>query len=102
MNAGRQKVEDEGCCRVCGAPASQCDAAHLWDRSLGSKGFEETDLIVPLCAQIKGGHGCHGLYDAHQLNLLPYLTLREQVALVWAAKGIARAHKRANGNRPRN
>lgn len=97
MNPARQKVEDEGQCRVCGAPARQCDAAHLWDKSLGGGGFKDPDLIVPLCAAIKGGAGCHGLYDAHELDLLPYLTLAEQVALVKAAKGIARAWRRVTG-----
>lgn len=97
MNAGRRKVEDEGACRVCGTgPASKLDAAHTWDRSLGGKGFDDPDLIVPLCSQIKGGLGCHDLYDAHQLDLLPYLTLNEQLALVKAAGGIARAYKRVS------
>ena len=95
MNPGRRKVEDEGGCRVCGAPADQCDAAHTWDRSLGARGFKNTDLIVPLCAVIKGGPGCHDLYDAHELDLLPYLTIDEQVALVRAAGSIARAYRRS-------
>lgn len=97
MNAGRQKVEDEGQCRVCGAPAYQCDAAHLWDRSLGRGDFKDPDLVVPLCAEIKGGAGCHQLYDKHMLDLLPYLTLAEQIAVVKAAGGIARAWKRVTG-----
>lgn len=95
MNAGRRKVEEEGHCRVCGEHASRCDAAHLWDRSLGGKGFDNPDLIVPLCSYIKGGNGCHDMYDAHELELLPHLTLAEEVALVEAAGGIARAYRRA-------
>jgi len=97
MNPARQKVEDEGGCRVCGAPARQCDAAHIWDRGTAGGDFKDPDLIVPLCSQIKGGPGCHGLYDSHQLDLLPYLTLDEQAAMVKKI-GIARAFKRASGS----
>lgn len=97
MNAARRKVEGEGCCRVCGTPADRCDAAHTWDRSLGGRGFDTPDLIVPLCSDVKGGQGCHQLYDQHQLDLLPYLTVDEQVAMVRAAGGIERARRRAIG-----
>lgn len=98
MNSGRAKVEAEGACRVCHAPAAVCDAAHLWPRSLGSKGFDEPDLIVPLCAAIKGAdRDCHGRFDAHELDLLARLTLDEQVALVRAAGSIERARDRAIG-----
>lgn len=105
MNAAREKVEREGGCRVCGAPARQCDAAHLWNRSQGARGFDDPDLTLPLCSKIKGAErGCHDLYDAHRLDLLPYLTLEEELALVRAAKpstgrgsGIERARTRAIG-----
>lgn len=98
MNPCRQKVEDEGKCRVCGAPARQCDAAHTWDRSLGKSKFDDPDLTVPLCSEIKGAlECCHNKYDKRQLDLLPYLTLDEQVAMVRAAGGIERARKRAIG-----
>lgn len=99
MNAGRSKVEAEGMCRVCGLGGSDVlDSAHTWDRSLGSSGFDDPDLIVPLCSAIKGSpDGCHDAYDAHRLNLLPYLTPTEQVALVRAAGSIERARDRARG-----
>lgn len=97
MNAARAKVEREGQCRVCGAPAAVCDAAHLWDRSLGGTGFDDEDLCVPLCSTIKGGTGCHDLYDAHQLDLRPYVTVDEAVAVVRAAKTIERARNRLAG-----
>jgi hypothetical protein len=97
MNPAREKVELEGQCRVCGVPADRCDAAHLWDRSLGGGGFDDPDLIVPLCSRIKGGCGCHDDYDAHELDLLAHLTLKEQVALVRAAGGIERARHRSVG-----
>jgi hypothetical protein len=48
----------------------------------------EPDGIVPLC------HGCHTRFDSHQLDLLPYLDLAEQVELVRQAKGIENARKR--------
>lgn len=94
MNPGRAKVEAEGCCRVCGAPAVQCDAAHVWDRALGARGFDDPDLIVPLCSLIRGGTGCHDAYDRHELDLRPYLTVDEQVAVVRAAGSIELARRR--------
>jgi len=97
VNAARAKVEREGGCRVCGAPADKCDAAHVWDRSLGGPGFDNPDAIVPLCSRIKGGIGCHDDYDTHRLDLLPYLTTDEQVALVRYAGSIERARRRAMG-----
>jgi hypothetical protein len=97
VNAGREKVETEGRCRVCGdGPAWKLEAAHTWDRSLGKSSFDDPDLVVPLCGELHGT-GCHQLFDRHSLNLLPYLTLQEQLALVKAAGGIARAMKRAVG-----
>lgn len=97
MNAARRKVEEEGHCRVCGAAARQCDAAHTWDRGLDACGFDDPDRIVPLCSRIKGGLGCHDEYDAHELDLLPYMTTDEQVAMVRAAGSISRAYRRASG-----
>jgi hypothetical protein len=96
MNPARQKVEDEGCCRVCGIAAQYCDAAHTIDRSLSRSGYTDPELIVPLCSDIKGGAGCHQKYDAHALDLLPYLTLTEQSVMVCAI-GMARAYRRATG-----
>lgn len=97
MNAAREKVEREGGCRVCGAPADVCDAAHTWNRGQGGAGFDDPDAVVPLCSRIKGGDGCHDDYDAHRLDLLPYLTADEQVALVRYAGSIERARDRAIG-----
>jgi len=97
VNPGRRKVEDEGECRVCGELAERCDAAHIWDRSLGGEGFDDPDIIVPLCSRIKFGNGCHDIYDEGELDLLPYLKLEEQIALVKAAGSISRAYRRAAG-----
>lgn len=96
LNQARLKVEAEGCCRVCGIAARYCDAAHTVDRSLSSSGFADADLIVPLCSQIKGGDGCHGEYDRHELDLLPHLTKVEQAAMVLEL-GMVRALRRASG-----
>lgn len=98
MNPARAKVEAEGCCRVCGAPAVVCDAAHTWDRGTRGGDFEHPELIVPLCSRIKGGTGCHDEYDAHQLDLRPYLTPEEQAAMVLAAGSIERARQRLMGS----
>lgn len=98
-NAARIKVDKEGKCRACPTPARYCDAAHTIDRSLSRSGFDEPDLIVPLCSDIKGGAGCHQRYDAHELDILPYLTFEEQAAMVREV-GMARAWKRATGTEP--
>ena len=79
------KIKAEGKCRVahCSRPAG--DAAHVIPRSLG--GGQEADSTVPLCRP----H--HTAYDAHELDLLPYLTLDEQAEAVRIV-GIERARKR--------
>ena len=97
MNPAREKVELEGACRVCGAPARVCDAAHVWDRSLRATGFKDPDLIVPLCSAWKGGTGCHDDYDALRLNLEEYLRPEEVAAAVALAGSEARAIRRIRG-----
>ena len=100
MSPAREKIEREGVCRVCGLGGPErLDAAHVWDRSLGGPQFEDADAVVPLCSSIKGAgrNACHDLYDAHRLDLLPYLTTDEQVALVRYAGSIERARGRAMG-----
>jgi hypothetical protein len=83
----RAKVEAEhDRCRVCGASGAQ--AAHIIARSQG--GGQSADSIVPLCAV----H--HALYDAFDLDLLPYLTTAEQVEAVRVA-GLYRAYRRITG-----
>lgn len=97
MNPGRLKVEREGKCRMCGAPAHQCDAAHLIDRSLAGGGdFTNPDLLIPLCSRIKGGVGCHEEYDEHKLNIMLVLTIDEIKAAVELV-GFHRAGKRMRG-----
>ncbi len=95
MNAAREKVELEGVCRSCGdRNTGHLDAAHLWPRSMGGRGFEDPARVIPLCSLIKGGAGCHDDFDSHRLDVLDLLTLEEQVALVRDAHGIERARVR--------
>lgn len=82
---GIAKVIEDPHCRVCGQGGVQ--AAHLWPRSLGARGYDNEDIIVPLC------QSCHSLFDAGKLELLPHLTNAEQAAVVRYA-GIPRALKR--------
>jgi hypothetical protein len=101
VSPGRAKVERERRCRVCGLGGSDVlDAAHVWDRGTAGGDFENEDLIVPLCSTIKGGHGCHDEYDAHKLDLRPYLKPEEQAAAVLAAGSIERARTRMMGVAP--
>lgn len=87
MRAGVKKVHvEEGRCRVCAD--HPVEAAHLWPRSLGAKGFDDANLVVALCNRD------HTAFDKGELELLPYLTVDEQAALVRAAGGIERARKR--------
>jgi 5-methylcytosine-specific restriction endonuclease McrA len=91
----RQKVEREGFrCRVCRS-SFQVEAAHVIPRSLapGVGMNMSADNIVPLCRE------CHVEYDQHRLDLLPALTLPEQVAAVRQAGGIALAYRRTTNTR---
>ena len=91
----RQKVEREGFrCRVCRS-SFQVEAAHVIPRSLapGVGTNMGADNIVPLCRE------CHVEYDQHRLDLLPALTLPEQVAAVRQAGGIALAYRRTTNER---
>lgn len=91
----RPKLVKEGRCRVCGASES-LQAAHTIGRAKqdvkeGEGMLVLPDAIVPLC------QSCHESYDGRRLDLLPYLTLWEQVSAVEAAGGIERARKRLTG-----
>ncbi len=94
------KKEEEGRCRVCNAPAMwDLECAHILGRkydqpiSPNSKTLLVIpDRIVPLCGV--RGHSCHQRYDAHELDLLPYLTTAEQAQAVLDAGSIGRALKR--------
>jgi hypothetical protein len=103
----RAKVTRAGACRVCGAepgPGVEIQAAHTigrdHDRPLiqGATTLHvHPDDVVPLCVQTDGG--CHGAFDGRRLDLLPHLSLDEQLAAVRAAGGIAAALRRLTGRR---
>lgn len=98
----REKVEKEGCCRVCGE-SEPLEAAHLIGRHAdpelyGPRGgvirFVLPESIVPLCGSTPERRGCHQTYDERKLDLLPYLSIEEQCEATRAAGGIALAYKR--------
>lgn len=108
--AAREKVEAEGRCRVCGGGGISrlvLEAAHIIGRehdnhpSIGGPEhiYGKATLpvmpvrIVPLCRHMRG-RGCHPAYDAHELDLLPYLTVEEQAQAVLDAGGIELARRR--------
>jgi 5-methylcytosine-specific restriction endonuclease McrA len=85
----KQKVADEGMCRVCGV-GKMLDPAHIIPRSQG--GGLSADDIVPLC------RNCHTAYDGYELDLLPHLEVSEQINAVRLV-GIARAYKIITGEK---
>lgn len=94
-SSARQKIEREGRCRVCGS-GEFLQAGHTISRAKqdvkdGAQLIVKADAVVPLCAV------CHRKYDARQLDLLPYVTLWEQLCAVEAAGGIELARKRLIG-----
>src|SRR3954467_15102543 len=87
----------EGQCRVCDTPL-ELESAHLISRRCDEPDGSgvlvvHEDSTVPLCSP----H--HRSYDAHGLDLLPYITLAEQVRAVYEAGGIEAARKRLTGGR---
>lgn len=102
------KVEEEGRCRACSVPAGsyidgfpvQLEAAHVIGRKydeveIGPRGGKtlvvKRESVIPLC------NACHLQYDAHRLDLLPFLFLPEQIEAVRAAGGISSANRRLSG-----
>jgi len=84
----RAKVDLEGECRVCQSDY-MVEAAHS-----SYVRFDDNVVdpmrIVPLCKE------CHMKYDAHNLDILAYLSYEEQ-AIVVNDLGIVRAYKRLTG-----
>ncbi len=103
--AAREKVARERVCRVCGLdgmPVSgggRIEAAHLAPRRYDpldpATGGQRVDPgnIVPLC------QAHHEAFDAHRLDLLPYVTAEEQAVCVAAMGGIIQAYQRLTGAR---
>lgn len=84
-----EKTVNEGSCRVC--TKTDLQTAHLWPRGRGAPKYDEPDICIPLCVD----H--HTRFDRHELDILPYLSLDEQVATVKAAGGIQRAYDQLTG-----
>lgn len=96
FSKARAKVDAEGCCRRCGSRDGLA-AAHVAYRRFDpqvtrSLAVVMPDDVVPLCLV------CHSRYDAHELDILPYLSLREQARCAYHL-GIARAYERTTGAR---
>lgn len=97
------KVEEEGCCRICKRTDRKLDAAHVLGREhdepkVGEGGrilqtlYVHPDRIIPACGPFP--EGCHGDIDMRRINLLPHLTLNEQIQAVRDAGGIEAARIR--------
>lgn len=99
--AAIDKVQSEGACRYCGL-SEDLQAAHIVGREhdpleVGPRGGETrvvlAESVVPLCSF----H--HGMYDARELDLLPFLYVDEQAHAVRVAGGIVMALRRITGSR---
>jgi hypothetical protein len=98
-----EKVGEEGACRACGR-SSNLETAHVSGRKFdkpkpGRKTlWVDPDDVVPLCGNFAydDAHhfGCHARYDAHDLDLLPYLRTPEQVKAVQNYGSIELARRR--------
>ena len=77
-NGSAQGVQTGNACVVCWK--SPTDRAHLIDRSLFPDPYHEPRRVVYLCRQ----H--HDEYDAHTLDLLPYLETAHRAELAYAVQ----------------
>lgn len=106
--AARAKVEEEGCCRICKRTDRKLEAAHILGREhdepktridAGTGELIATKVlwvdplrIFPACGPFPDG--CHGDADYRRINILPHLTLEEQIQAVKDAGGIEAARIR--------
>lgn len=103
----RAKVEHEECCRICKKPAAfgrPLEAAHVLGREHDEPrispitGEPLKELYVhpnrtfPACGPFP--NGCHGDAEYRRINVLPYLSLEEQLQAVRDADGIEAARIR--------
>lgn len=100
----RAKVDEEGCCRICKRSDRPLEACHVLGREHDQPRVSEAtgevlqelyvhpDRIFPGCGPFP--EGCHGDVDMRRINVLPYLTLDEQIQAVKDAGGIAPAMMR--------
>lgn len=120
----RDKVQREGRCRNCGA-TDRIEAAHvsgrrhdratplhdlasgllradsplpfLIPRESGKALYVDPVDVIPLCGPATDSRTCHGQYDTGRLDVLPLLTVPEQVAAVIRLGGIEAARRRVCG-----
>lgn len=95
-----EKVGREGRrCRVC-KTRIRIECAHIIGREHDREdplrgdwlpGDVVPDRIIPLCGPATDPKTCHGKQHAHRLELLPYLTIHEQLQAVADAGGIEQA-----------
>ena len=97
----RAKVDAAGCCRICKREDRPLEAAHVLGREhdepkvsratgeILAELYVHPDRIVEACGPFP--EGCHGEIHQKTVDLLPYLTLEEQVQAVRDAGGIQHA-----------
>lgn len=110
------KRNQEGYCRACGHADGgyingyvvYLELAHIIGRKhdlevTGPRGGKKLivlpESVAPLCGSTPERRGCHQSYDEYELDLLPYLSIEEQVQAVIDADGIALAYRRLTGQR---
>jgi hypothetical protein len=98
----RTKVEEERCCRICKRTDRPLEAAHVLGREHDEPMVVDGRItktllvhparVIPACGPFPAG--CHGDIDMRRINLLPYLTLDEQIQAVKDAGGVEAARIR--------
>ena len=93
---GRDKVDAEGACRYCGG-AKDLEMAHTIGKAeqdletVGPRGgrrkYVPEAAVIPLCGGFTENN-CHYRHDHHEIDILPYLYLEEEINAVRAAGGI--------------
>lgn len=95
----RAKVEEEACCRICKKEAGSgrpLEAAHILGRehdqpraTRPSVLYVDPDRIIPACGPYPAG--CHGLVHQKAVDILPVLTIEEQIRALKDAGGLQHA-----------
>lgn len=104
----REKVEEEGRCRLCARSDHKLEAAHITGRRNDSKpplrriegmgkGEVHPDRIIPLCGPSGDSRSCHNMYDSHRLDLRYSLTAWEWGQAIVDCGGFGLAERRIGG-----
>jgi len=91
-------IDRDSACRVC-TSRGQTERAHTagrkYDERTGKGRWKVHPLdIVPLCGPALDTASCHYKADHGEIDLLPYLTVEEQVRVVQHLLGIENARMR--------